>query len=170
MTLLKRKLEKVQRVFAVLTIALFSIFAIVSCTKEEGGSENAIPQDVQSLVSGYNLEPLSKEDSDYVINLGYYNCDHMTAACVGEDTGIFKALGLKVSVTGNGNVPEAMSAGKMDIAYASFRTTLNAVKNKVPLFIAAENHTGGAEYFVVAKNIDNPQDLLGKRISMGANA
>ena len=170
MTLLKRKLEKVQRVFAVLTIALFSIFAIVSCEKEEGGSENAIPQDVQSLVAGYNLEPLSKEDSDYVINLGYYDCDHMTAACVGEDTGIFKALGLKVSVTGNGNVPEAMSAGKMDIAYASFRTTLNAVKNKVPLFIAAENHTGGAEYFVVAKNIDNPQDLLGKRISMGANA
>lgn len=118
MTLLKRKLEKVQRVFAVLTIALFSIFAIVSCAKEEGGSENAIPQDVQSLVSGYNLEPLSKEDSDYVINLGYYDCDHMTAACVGEDTGIFKALGLKVSVTGNGNVPEAMSAGKMDVAYA----------------------------------------------------
>lgn len=170
MRLLKRKFWEVQRVFAVLTIALFSIFAIVSCEKEEGGSENAIPQDVQSLVSGYNLEPLSKEDSDYVINLGYYDCDHMTAACVGEDTGIFKALGLKVSVTGNGNVPEAMSAGKMDIAYASFRTTLNAVKNKVPLFIAAENHTGGAEYFVVAKNIDNPQDLLGKRISMGANA
>lgn len=170
MTLLKRKLEKVQRVFAVLTIALFSIFAIVSCAKEEGGSENAIPQDVQSLVSGYNLEPLSKEDSEYVINLGYYNCDHMTAACVGEDTGIFKALGLKVSVTGNGNVPEAMSAGKMDVAYASFNTTLNAVKNKVPLFIAAENHTGGAEYFVVTKNINKPEDLLSKRISMGANA
>lgn len=78
-------------------------------------------------------------------------------------------MGLNVTVTGNGNVPEAMSAGQMDMAYAGFTTTLNAVKNKVPLFIAAENHTGGAEYFVVSKDIQKPEDLLNKKISMGAN-
>lgn len=155
-------------------VIIFSMIAfIISC----GGSDNlskvtetSISEDVQAIVDDYNLEELSDADKKYKINLGYYNCDHMTAACVGEDTGIFKALGLNVTVTGNGNVPEAMSAGQMDMAYAGFTTTLNAVKNKVPLFIAAENHTGGAEYFVVSKTIEKPEDLLNKKISMGANA
>ena len=151
-------------------IFLMMIFA-VSCGSGDNSSKDAaqIPEDVQAIVADYNLEELSDEDKKYKINLGYYNCDHMTAACVGEDTGIYKALGLNVTVTGNGNVPEAMSAGQMDMAYAGFATTLNAVKNKVPLFIAAENHTGGAEYFVVSKDIQKPEDLLNKRISMGAN-
>lgn len=159
-------MKKVVIIFSMITF-------IISC----GGSDNAskttetsISEDVQAIVDDYNLEELSDADKKYKINLGYYNCDHMTAACVGEDTGIFKALGLNVTVTGNGNVPEAMSAGQMDMAYAGFTTTLNAVKNKVPLFIAAENHTGGAEYFVVSKAIEKPEDLLNKKISMGANA
>ena len=146
---------------------------IISCSGSDNASkatETSISEDVQAIVDDYNLEELSDADKKYKINLGYYNCDHMTAACVGEDTGIFKALGLNVTVTGNGNVPEAMSAGQMDMAYAGFTTTLNAVKNKVPLFIAAENHTGGAEYFVVSKDIEKPEDLLNKKISMGANA
>ena len=155
-------------------VIIFSIMLFaVSCGSGDNVSKEAnssIPEDVQAIVADYNLEELSDEDKKYKINLGYYNCDHMTAACVGEDTGIFKALGLNVTVTGNGNVPEAMSAGQMDMAYAGFTTTLNAVKNKVPLFIAAENHTGGAEYFVVSKDIEKPEDLLNKKISMGANA
>lgn len=155
-------------------VIIFSMIAfIISCSGSDNASkatETSISEDVQAIVDDYNLEELSEADKKYKINLGYYNCDHMTAACVGEDTGIFKALGLNVTVTGNGNVPEAMSAGQMDMAYAGFTTTLNAVKNKVPLFIAAENHTGGAEYFVVSKTIEKPEDLLNKKISMGANA
>ncbi|WP_157143334.1 ABC transporter substrate-binding subunit SaoX [Brachyspira pilosicoli] len=155
-------------------VIIFSMIVfIISCSGSDNASkttETSISEDVQAIVDDYNLEELSEADKKYKINLGYYNCDHMTAACVGEDTGIFKALGLNVTVTGNGNVPEAMSAGQMDMAYAGFTTTLNAVKNKVPLFIAAENHTGGAEYFVVSKTIEKPEDLLNKKISMGANA
>lgn len=155
-------------------VIIFSMIAfIISCSGSDNASkatETSISEDVQAIVDDYNLEELSDADKKYKINLGYYNCDHMTAACVGEDTGIFKVLGLNVTVTGNGNVPEAMSAGQMDMAYAGFTTTLNAVKNKVPLFIAAENHTGGAEYFVVSKDIEKPEDLLNKKISMGANA
>ncbi|ADG72620.1 ABC transporter substrate-binding subunit SaoX [Brachyspira murdochii] len=154
------------------TMIILSMFIMMlSCGRGNNSKEAVqIPADVQAIIDDYNLEELSDDDKKYKINLGYYNCDHMTAACVGEDTGIFKALGLNVTVTGNGNVPEAMSAGQMDMAYAGFTTTLNAVKNKVPLFIAAENHTGGAEYFVVSKDINKPEDLLNKRISMGANA
>ena len=155
------------------TMIIFSVFIMmfaVSCGSGNNSKEAVqIPEDVQAIVDDYNLEELSDDDKKYKINLGYYDCDHMTAACIGEDSGIYKALGLNVTVTGNGNVPEAMSAGQMDMAYAGFTTTLNAVKNKVPLFIAAENHTGGAEYFVVAKNIDSPEDLLNKKICVGAN-
>ena len=105
----------------------------------------SIEEIVDELLADYDLPELSAEDKKYTVNLGYYNCDHMAAASVGEYTGIFKKLGLNVKVTGNGNVPEAMSAGQMDMAYCGWTTTLSAVQNNVPLFIAAENHTGGSE-------------------------
>ena len=124
---------------------------------------------VPEMVAQYDLEPLPEEDADYTVNLGYYNCDHMTAACVGKDSGIFKALGMKVEITGNGKVPEAMSAGRMDMAYAGWTTTLRAVQVGTPLFIAAENHTGGAEYLVCSFNIKKPEDLLGKKIAAGGD-
>ena len=129
----------------------------------------SIEEIVDELLADYDLPELSEEDKKYTVNLGYYNCDHMAAASVGEYTGIFEKLGMKVKVTGNGNVPEAMSAGQMDMAYCGWTTTLSAVQNNVPLFIAAENHTGGAEYLVVANDIEKPEDLIGKRIAMGTD-
>lgn len=127
---------------------------------------------VNKLVSKYKLDDLSEEDKKYEINLGYYNCDHMTAGPIGEYTGIYKALGMNVKVTGNANVPEAMQAGQMDMAYCGWTTTLSAVQKNVPLFIAAENHTGGAEYLVVRKGIDmsDPKNLIGKSVSIGTDA
>lgn len=122
---------------------------------------------VEKLLEPYELEPLSEEDAAYTVNLGYYNCDHMTAAAIGEASGIFEAMGMKVVTTGNGNVPEAMSAGRMDMAYAGWTTTLGAVPMGTPLFIAADNHTGGAEYLVVSNEIKDPEDLIGKKISVG---
>jgi ABC-type nitrate/sulfonate/bicarbonate transport system substrate-binding protein len=93
----------------------------------------------------------------------------MTAACVGLDSGIFEKMGLKVKTTGNGKVPEAMSAGRMDAAYASWTTTLGAVQHGTPLFIAAENHTGGSVYLIVSHKIQKPEDLIGKKISVGSD-
>lgn len=129
----------------------------------------SIEEIVAQLTADLDLPELSAEDKKYTVNLGYYNCDHMAAASVGEYTGIFKALGVKVKVTGNGNVPEAMSAGQMDMAYCGWTTTLGAVQKNVPLFIAAENHTGGSEYLVVSNEINDPKDLIGKRIAMGTD-
>ena len=129
----------------------------------------SIEEIVAQLTADLDLPELSAEDKKYTVNLGYYNCDHMAAASVGEYTGIFEALGVKVKVTGNGNVPEAMSAGQMDMAYCGWTTTLSAVQKNVPLFIAAENHTGGSEYLVVSNEINDPKDLIGKRISMGTD-
>lgn len=131
--------------------------------------ESSVESLAAQLTKTYNLKPLSAEDANYTINMGYYNCDHMTAACIGKDAGIYEALGLKVNLTGNGNVPEAMSAGKMDVGYAGWTTTLRAVPKGTPLFIAAQNHTGGSEYLIASNEIKSAEDLIGKKVSFGTD-
>lgn len=151
---------------------LCALVLVLACVLGTGSPVVAFDEKddpVPAMVAQYNLEPLPEEDASYTVNLGYYNCDHMTAACVGKDSGIFKALGMKVEITGNGKVPEAMSAGRMDMAYAGWTTTLGAVQVGTPLFIAAENHTGGAEYLVCSFNIKKPEDLIGKKIAAGGD-
>jgi ABC-type nitrate/sulfonate/bicarbonate transport system substrate-binding protein len=152
-------------------VLLMGILALAGCgssqtsQQPEGSGDDLAKQ----LAESYDLKPLSAEDANYTINMGYYNCDHMTAACIGKDAGIYEALGLKVNLTGNGKVPEAMAAGKMDVGYAGWTTTLRAVPKGTPLFIAAQNHTGGAEYLVVSNDIKKPEDLIGKKISIGTD-
>jgi NitT/TauT family transport system substrate-binding protein len=63
-------------------------------------------------------------DKDYFIKLGYSNCDHMTAAPVGKDAGIFEELGLKVEVVGNTKVPEAMAGSQTYAGYIGFERTV----------------------------------------------
>lgn len=155
----------------ILLVVLFlGILALSGCGGQTPQDSEQTGDDLAAqLVEEYNLEPLSAEDANYTINMGYYDCDHMTAACIAMDTGIFDALGLKVNLTGNGNVPEAMAAGKMDVGYAGWTTTLRAVQKGTPLFIAGQNHTGGAEYLVASLGIKSPADLVGKRVSFGTD-
>ena len=177
----------------VLSICLVLSMSLMLFSCGDSGSQTAIKQDtakvnplaktpysdgpdtieniVKKLVANYNLPELSEEDKNYEINMGYYNCDHMTAGPIGEFIGMYKALGMNVKLTGNANVPAAMQAGQMDIAYCGWTTTLSAVQKGVPLFIAAENHIGGAEYLVVRKGIDmsNPENLYGKSVSFGTD-
>jgi len=152
-------------------VLLMGVFIISGCSDSKAPTQSGATGDDMAarLAQEYNLQPLSAEDASYTINMGYYNCDHMTAACIGKDAGIYDALGLKVNLTGNGNVPEAMSAGKMDVGYAGWTTTLRAVPKGTPLFIAAQNHTGGAEYLVASKEIKSAADLLGKKVSFGTD-
>ncbi len=105
-------------------------------------------------------------DKDYVVKLGYYNCDHMTAAPVAKDAGIFEELGLKVMVTGNGQVPEAMAAGQMDIGYIGFERMVRAHLKGAPIFAAAQNHLGGSSYIVVRPEIKDPKELIGKKLAL----
>lgn len=159
------------KLYVLIAVLIMGILVFTGC-----GNKQALQQSDKSgeslaaqLTKTYNLKPLSTEDAKYTINMGYYNCDHMTAACIGKDAGIYEALGLKVNLTGNGNVPEAMSAGKMDVGYAGWTTTLRAVPKGTPLFIAAQNHTGGSEYLIVSKEIKKPEDLIGKKVSFGTD-
>lgn len=104
---------------------------------------------------------------DYKITVGYYNCDHMTAAAVGEAAGIYTELGLDVEITGNGKVPQAMAAGQMDVGYIGTRGFMAAVAKGSPMAIGADNHIGGSMYLVVSNDIEKPEDLLGQPVAFG---
>ena len=122
-----------------------------------------------SLIGCGNKEEVSTDstDKDYEINLGYYNCDHMIGAAVGEAAGIFKDMGLNVKLTGNGKVPEAMAAGKMDAGYIGNRGLIGANGKGSPIMIGANNHIGGSMYLVVANDIEKPEDLYGQKVALG---
>ena len=89
--------------FSALVLTLVCVLGASGFASTSAGKDDPVP----AMVAQYDLEPLSEEDAGYTVNLGYYNCDHMTAACIGKDSGIFKALGMKVEITGNGKVPQA---------------------------------------------------------------
>ncbi|OPX99866.1 MAG: Taurine-binding periplasmic protein precursor [Syntrophorhabdus sp. PtaB.Bin006] len=91
----------------------------------------------------------------------------MTAAPIAKDMGMYKQLGLNVNVTGNGKVPEAMAAGKMDVGYVGVEGLMQAHIKGAPAIIAANNHLGGAVYLVAGNHIKNPQDLIGKKVALG---
>ncbi|HLR35160.1 MAG TPA: ABC transporter substrate-binding subunit SaoX [Tissierellales bacterium] len=104
---------------------------------------------------------------DYEINLGYYNCDHMVGACVGEATGIYEELGLNVVITGNGKVPEAMAAGQMDAGYIGNRGLIGANGQGSPIMIGANNHIGGSMYLVASNDVEKPEDIYGEKVAIG---
>ena len=78
--------------FCALVLTLVCVLGTSCLSAASVEKDDPVPE----MVAQYDLEPLPEEDADYTVNLGYYNCDHMTAACVGKDSGIFKALGMKV--------------------------------------------------------------------------
>jgi len=111
-----------------------------------------------------------KPADNYVVQLGYYNCDHMVGACVAKDAGIFDEMGLKVNVTGNGKVPQAMAAGQMDVGYIGTDGMMFAHMKGSPIFMAANNHIGGSYYLVASNNIKDAKDLVGKKLALGTDA
>lgn len=111
---------------------------------------------------------LGRSRKEYTVRLGYYDCDHMTAAPIARDAGIFDSLGLKVEVTGNGKVPQAMAAGRMDVGYIGFVGMTKAIMKGSPMVAVAHNHKGGSMYIVARNGIEKPEDLLGKNVAFGA--
>jgi cell division protein FtsB len=66
---------KMSKLNVLLVVLLLGILVLSGCggqTKqdsEQTGKDLAI-----QLAEEYNLEPLSAEDANYTINMGYYNC------------------------------------------------------------------------------------------------
>ncbi len=154
-----------KRKYAIWGMLLMSAIALSGCGKSE------TTQTTQSTQTGESAQAESSSGeaavtSDYEINLGYYNCDHMVAGPVGEAAGIYKAHNLKVKLTGNGKVPQAMAAGQMDAGYIGARGLVAANGEGSPIVYAANNHIGGSMYLVVANDVEKPEDLYHQKVAM----
>ncbi len=141
-----------KRILLLLLIVVLAATSLVGCSKKETGQK---PTDDTETVD------------DYKINLGYYNCDHMVGACIGEAAGIYKDLGLNVEITGGGKVPEAIAAGKMDAGYIWAQGVIGANVLGSPIVIGANNHIGGSRYLVVSSDIEKPEDIIGQKMASG---
>ena len=148
-------MKKLMRILPFLALSVVLLIVLAGC----GGETK---QTAQNTGAG-----IPEKDKDYVINLGYYNCAHMTAACIAKDAGIFNELGLNVNVTGNGKVPEAMAAGQMDAGYIGNSGLMQAFLKGSPIMVVANNHIGGSRYLVVSNDIKDPKDLIGKKLAIG---
>ncbi len=124
--------------------------------------------DPEKAVEDYEFGELSDEEKDYVVEMGYFNCDHMCCSIIGEKSGIYKALGLNVNLTKSAETVNALISGAMDVGYIFFSKNLMA--DDSPVFQAAANHLGGSRYLVVSNDIDinDPTSIEGKTISMSA--
>lgn len=135
-----------KKLLSLILVGAISFTALAGCSKKEESSS-------------------SGKSDDYEITLGYYNCDHMTAAPVAEATGIYKKHGLNVKTVGNGKVPEAMAAGQMDAGYIGTRGLCAAVTQGSPIVVAANNHIDGSEFLIMSSKYDDPKELVGKTIA-----
>lgn len=151
-------LKKLSKTIMMLVAASLTAAFLAGC----GGSKPA------SVNKAANTA-IPEKGKDYVVKLGYYDCDHMTGACIAKDAGIFDELGLKVNVIGNAKVPEAMAAGQMDVGYVGNSRMMRAFLQGSPIIVGANNHIGGSHYLVASNDIKEPKDLLGKKLSIGTD-
>ena len=159
-----------KRLLCLMLAVSMLIVGLTGC-KDSSNDTNTVQVDynAEEEVAKYKdyLGEIPEADKDYVVELGYRNCDHMVAALVGEGSGIFDALGLTVNITKTGQIMEAMASGEMDVGYQGIQGAILSVNNGAPLFMAAANHLGGSEYLVVSNDIQEPEDLIGKKLAIG---
>lgn len=144
---------------------LISACALAACAKSQS-TETAETTKIEETTKEEASSDNSAALSDYEINVGYYNCDHMVAGPVAEAAGIYKAHNLNVKLTGNGKVPQAMAAGQMDAGYIGARGLVAANGEGSPIVYAANNHIGGSMYLVAANDIEKPEDLYHQKVAM----
>ncbi|MBU5428013.1 ABC transporter substrate-binding protein [Tissierella pigra] len=160
-----------KRIIAMSLVLAMMVAVVSGCTDS---SKNTVIQEVDYdpavEVAKYELGELSAGDKDFVIQLGYRDCDHMVPAIIGEKAGIYDALGLNVVVTKTGKIMEAMSSGEMHVGYQGIEGAIKSVNQGAPLFMAAANHLGGSRYLVVSNDIKEPKDLIGKTLAIGSGA
>ena len=157
-----------KRLVAVLLVAAMSMSLLTAC-RDSGENKATVDieqtdYDPEEEVKNFEFGELSDEEKNYVVEMGYNNCDHMVAAIIGEKAGIYKAMGLNVNVTKSGETVKALVSGAMDIGYIGVGAA--ALSQDPPYFIASANHTGGSRYLVVSNDITEPSQIEGKTLAM----
>ncbi|WP_374041681.1 ABC transporter substrate-binding subunit SaoX [Tissierella carlieri] len=160
-----------KRIIAMVLVLAMGITFLAGCT--DSSKETVIQEvdyDPVAEVAKYKLGELTEADKNFVVQMGYRDCDHMVPSIIGEKAGIYKALGLNVVVTKTGKIMEAMSSGEMHVGYQGIEGAIKSVNQGAPLFMAAANHIGGSRYLVVSNDIKEPKDLIGKTLAIGSGA
>ena len=154
-----------KRIVSILLVMALLVPTVTAC--HDSSKDNQATKDVEA--TGYNPEEaakkfdfgeLSEEDKNYTIEMGYFNCDHMVGAIIGEKAGIYKALGLNVNVTKSGETLKALTSGAMDVGYTGIEGAIRAVNQGAPFSMAAANHMGGSRYLVASNDITEPSVVL----------
>lgn len=159
-----------KRMFAALLAAAMACTLLAGC---HDSSQNTATIDIKETsydpkeeVKDFEFGELNDVEKDYVIEMGYNNCDHMVASIIGEKAGIYEALGLKVNLTKSGETTKALISGAMDVGYIGVGAS--GLSQNPPYFIASANHTGGSRYLVVSNDITEPSQIEGKTLAMPA--
>lgn len=160
-----------KKLIASILIASLAFSGLTACHDSKADNQNVkdvkeTGYDVEEAVKDFKFGELTDEEKDYVVEMGYFSCDHMVGAIVGEKAGIYKALGLNVNVTKSPETLKALTSGAMDVGYTGIEGAIRAVNQGAPFCMAAANHTGGSMYLVVSNEINSAEDLIGKTISM----
>jgi len=155
-----------------LLVVLSYVLAVVMISGCHDSSTNTsviqVEYDVNKAIESYlsGLSAIPDADKDYLIEMGYNDCDHMVAAIIGEKTGLYTALGLNVNVTKTGKVAEAMSSGDMVVGYAGFKGMITTANKGAPILMPAGSHLGGSKYMVIKPDIEKPEEIVGTKITL----
>lgn len=162
-----------KRIVAILLMTAMTVSLLAGCRNSE--ETNAVTKDIETIgydpkeaVKDFEFGELNETEKDYVIEMGYFNCDHMVGSIIGEKAGIYEALGLKVNITKSGETLKALTSGSMDVGYTGVEGAIRSVNQGAPFFIAAANHMGGSMYLVASNEIETFDDLKGKTLAITA--
>lgn len=160
-----------KRLVAALLVAAMACSLFTGCHNSD--ETTTVTKDVQETgydpaeaVKDFEFGELNETEKDYVIEMGYFNCDHMVGAIIGEKAGIYEALGLNVNITKSGETLKALTSGSMDVGYTGVTGAIRSVNQGAPFFIAAANHMGGSMYLVASNEIETFDDLKGKTLAI----
>lgn len=157
-----------KRLIAALLVAAMSLSLLTGC--HDSGESAAVDvsetdYDPEEAVADFEFGELNDVEKDYVVEMGYFACDHMVCAIIGEKAGIYDALGLNVNLTKSAETVNALISGAMDVGYIFF--SKNLMTSESPVFQASANHLGGSRYLVVNPDVidvNDPTSIEGKRI------
>lgn len=136
-----------------LILSALTILATLSGCHDSGSETNTVKVDYDpaAAVEPYldKLPELTEAEKSRVIQMGFNDCDHMVAAIIGQDAGIYEALGMNVEITKTNQVVTAVAAGEFDTAYASYSGSIRSYNGGANVITLVGSHLGGARYFVV---------------------
>ena len=153
---------------AIALVVLLGAAVLQGCRDSEAETNVVqVEYDPAEAIAPYlgNLPELTEVDKSRVIQMGFNDCDHMVAAIIGQEAGIYEALGLLVEITKTNQVATAVAAGQFDTAYAGWTGSINSYENEADVITLVGSHLGGALYLVLREGIESLDQIESLTVS-----